>query len=130
MLAPDQSRILVAEDDRDVRTLLVRKLQRAGYAVYPAANGDEAFDLAVEHRPDLCIIDVLMPGRNGLDLVRDLRRMDTTRSIPIVVVSGHAGEPDVLRGFDAGADRYLKKPVSLPKLVDCIQELLVAGRKE
>lgn len=126
----DRPLVLLADDEPDIRDLLVRTLERAGYQVVPACDGDEAFDLALEHLPDLAVIDVVMPGRSGLELVRDLQRTATTRSMLIILASARAREADIQLGYAAGADRYVTKPLSSRNLLACIEGLLATGRQE
>ena len=130
MTGENRPPLLVADDDPDIRGLLARAVERAGYSVISATDGDEALDLALEHHPCLAIIDVMLAGRSGLDLVRDFRDMTATRAMPIILVSTFAKDADVRRGLQAGADRYLAKPFSPRELVRCIGELLGAARKE
>jgi DNA-binding response OmpR family regulator len=125
-----RSTVLVADDDPDIRKLLTRTLERAGYSVLAAADGDTAFNLASEYHPVLAVLDVMMPGRSGLELVRDLRNLTHTRAMPIILASALAKETDVLLGLQAGADRYLAKPLSPRELVRCIRELLGVAQKQ
>ncbi len=130
MIARSRPLVLVADDEPDIRGLLSRALERAGYQVIAAGDGDEAFDLALEHLPALAVIDVVMPGRSGLELVRDLRRRAVTRSMPIILTSAHVREADLQLGHAAGADRYVTKPLSPRELITCVEGLLETGRRE
>ena len=130
MTREEQPPLLIADDDPDIRTLLGRVVERAGYSVISAADRDEGLDLALEHHPCLAIIDVMLAGQSGLDLVREFRDLAATRGMPIILVSALVKDADVRRGLQAGADRYLAKPFSPRVLVRCIDELLGAVRKE
>ena len=119
--------ILVADDDADILSLVLFRLERAGYDVVAAADGDEALRLAVERHPDLAIIDVMMPKRTGYDVTREIRKNEATRRMPVILLTARAQEADVTRGFEAGADDYIKKPFSPQELRERVQAIL--GRR-
>jgi DNA-binding response OmpR family regulator len=119
--------VLVAEDDEDIRGLVVYRLERSGYGVVVAADGEEAERLAVEHRPALCIFDVMMPKVDGYELTRRLRGRDETKRVPIILLTARVQEQDVQRGFEAGADDYIRKPFSPEELRARVQAVL--GRR-
>jgi DNA-binding response OmpR family regulator len=128
MSQPEQKPVvLVAEDDEDIRGLVVYRLERSGYAVVSAVDGEEAERLAVEHSPALCIFDVMMPKVDGYELTRRLRARDETSRVPIILLTARAQEQDVQRGFEAGADDYIRKPVSPEELRARVQAVL--GRR-
>jgi CheY-like chemotaxis protein len=116
--------VLVADDDADVRELVVFRLERAGYEVVTAGDGDEALQLARELRPAVCLIDVMMPGRDGYEVTRGLREAEETRDTLIVLLTASVQEAAVERGFEAGADDYVKKPFSPAELVERIAAAL------
>jgi DNA-binding response OmpR family regulator len=89
-----------------------------------ANDGEEALRFALEQRPDLAVLDVMMPKLNGYDVTRELRRHEQTRSIPVILLTARAREADVTRGFEAGADDYLKKPFSPQELRARVQAIL------
>ncbi|HEV2643820.1 MAG TPA: response regulator [Candidatus Elarobacter sp.] len=120
-------RILVADDEPDVRELVVYRMKRSGYEVLEAKNGEEAFHLAVEHVPDLIVADVMMPRVDGYELTRRLRAEQATQRIPIILLTARTQEADVSQGFDAGADDYLKKPFNPDELVARVRAVL--GRR-
>ena len=119
--------ILVADDEDDIRELVVYRLGRSGYAVVEARDGEEAVRLAVEHIPDLAVLDVMMPKLDGYEVTRRLRDTEATKAIPVILLTARAQEADVSRGFDAGADDYLKKPFSPDELVSRVRAVL--GRR-
>jgi DNA-binding response OmpR family regulator len=119
--------ILVADDDDDIRALVTFRLERAGYDVISASDGEEAFVLACERRPDLVVLDVMMPRADGLEVTRRLRAREDTNRIPIILLTARAREADVATGFDAGADDYLKKPFSPQELQMRVRAML--GRR-
>ena len=123
----DRPVVLVADDDDDIRDLVAFRLDRAGYEVLRAGDGQEALDLAREHRPDLAVLDVMMPKLTGYDVTRELRADAATSRIPVILLTARVQEADVARGFEAGADDYVKKPFSPQELKARVQAVL--GRR-
>ena len=119
--------ILTADDDPDIRELLAFRLERSGYTVLQAVDGEEALALALEHRPDLAVLDVMMPKMDGFEVVRRLRAEEATKGMPIIMLTARAQDSDVEEGFDAGADDYLRKPFSPQELRARVQAIL--GRR-
>jgi DNA-binding response OmpR family regulator len=116
--------VLVADDEDDIRSLVSFRLKRAGYEVITAADGEEALLLATTRLPDLVVLDMMMPKATGLEVTRSMREQSTTKDIPIILLTARAQEADVARGFDAGADDYVKKPFSPQDLQARVQALL------
>jgi DNA-binding response OmpR family regulator len=116
--------VLVADDEEDIRALVAFRLRRAGYDVITAADGAEALTLATTRRPDLIVLDMMMPKATGLEVTRSLREQDSTRDIPVILLTARAQEADVASGFAAGADDYVKKPFSPMDLQLRVQALL------
>ena len=127
MAADGAKRILVAEDDPDVRELVVFRLARAGYEVLTAADGEEAVAVATSQRPDLCVVDVMMPRLDGYEVTIRLRGEAELAGMPIVLLTASVQEAAIERGFEAGADAYVKKPFSPHELLDRIAALLGDG---
>ena len=119
--------ILVADDEEDVRELVAYRLSRSGYEVIEAADGEEAFRLAAEHPPDLMVLDVMMPRLDGYELTRRVRAEESLRSVPVILLTARSQETDVSRGFEVGADDYLKKPFNPDELVARVRAVL--GRR-
>lgn len=117
-------RVLVADDDEDILQLLSFRLERAGYEVVQARNGDEALRLALELVPALAVLDVMMPGLNGFEVTRELRRNEATRATPVILLTAKAQATDVAGGLAAGADDYVKKPFDARDLTDRVDSLL------
>ncbi len=115
--------VLVADDDDDILLLITTRLRRDGFEVIQARDGDEALDLALERRPAIAVLDVGMPGLDGLEVVRAIRADDATRGMRVVLLTAKAQESDVRRGFDAGADLYVKKPFSPADLSAKVREI-------
>ena len=116
--------ILVADDDDDVRELVVFRLERAGYEVVTAADGEEAVALAIERRPDLCVLDVMMPRLDGYAATRRLREHDGLRDTPVLLLTASVQDAAVAEGMAAGADHYVKKPFSPQELLDQVSAAL------
>jgi PAS domain S-box-containing protein len=128
---PQRQRILVADDNSDMRDYLNRILSDT-YTVDLAANGEEAFGVALNSLPDLVVADIMMPGVDGFELLERLRSQDATRSVPVVLVSARAGEEARIEGLQRGADDYITKPFSARELrarVDTRLELVRARKK-
>ncbi len=123
----DKPLVLIADDDEDILSLVAFRLERSGYEVVTAADGEEAFAVALERQPNLAILDVMMPKLDGYELTKKLREEEATRSIPVVLLTARVQEADVARGFEAGADDYIKKPFSPQELRARVQAIL--GRR-
>lgn len=113
--------ILIAEDDADIRGVLRLYLESEGYAVAEAPDGDAALALAREKRPDLAILDVMMPRLNGFEVTRALR---ADSGIPILILSARSGDSDKILGLNLGADDYIAKPFNPLEVVARVQALL------
>lgn len=116
--------LLVADDDDDILQLLSFRLERAGYEIVQARNGAEALRLAIELRPALAVLDVMMPGLSGFEVTRELRANEETRTMPIILLTAKAQGSDVSQGMAAGADDYVKKPFDARDLKDRVERLL------
>jgi DNA-binding response OmpR family regulator len=115
-------RILVAEDQADIRDLLVMNLQQAGYAVHAVPDGAAALDAEVQQRHDLLVLDLMMPGLDGLEVCKGLRARD--RDTPILMLTAKSTELDRVLGLELGADDYLTKPFSMAELLARVKALL------
>jgi DNA-binding response OmpR family regulator len=123
----DRGVVLVADDDDDILLLVTTRLRRDGYEVVPARNGIEALALAQEHKPVVAVLDVGMPGLDGLEVLTAIRGIDELRDTKVMLLTAKAQESDVRRGYDAGADVYLKKPFSPAELAERVGELYGAS---
>lgn len=119
--------VLVADDDPDILSLVGFRLERAGYEILPASDGEQALRLAEERAPDLAVLDVMMPKLDGYEVTRRLRENAATNRIPIILLTARVQEADITRGFEAGADDYIKKPFSPQELRARVQAIL--GRR-
>jgi CheY-like chemotaxis protein len=119
--------ILVADDDGDVRELVVFRLERAGYRVVTAADGQEAVEVALERSPDVCVIDVMMPKLDGYQVTERLRASPGLAEVPIVLLTASVEDAAVSRGFEVGASDYIKKPFGPHELLERIAAALGSG---
>jgi two-component system phosphate regulon response regulator PhoB len=119
--------ILVADDEADVRDLVSYRLTRSGYEVIAARDGEQALRLAEEEQPDLAVLDVMMPKLDGYEVTSRLRSDGRLQRLPVILLTARAQEDDVSRGFEVGADDYLKKPFNPDELVARVRAVL--GRR-
>jgi len=120
--------ILIADDDPGIRQLLRVFLERSGYQVALAQNGDEAVRLAQENVPDLALIDVMMPQMDGFEVCRQLRNDTRASHVPILMLTSRSAVGDKLTGFESGADDYVTKPFDLDELLARVHSLLRRAR--
>ena len=120
----DKQLILCADDDEDILSLVALRLERAGYEVVQAVDGEAALAAARERRPALAVLDVMMPKRTGYEVLAELRAVAAFRDLKVILLSARVQESDMERGLDAGADAYLAKPFKAPDLVAQVKELL------
>jgi DNA-binding response OmpR family regulator len=116
--------VLVADDEEDVLNLVALQLERHEFDVVRAANGTEALELAQQERPDAAVLDVMMPGLNGYEVVSEMRKAEETKHIPVLLLTARAGGVDVMHGYEVGADDYLKKPFTPQDLIEHVNALL------
>jgi two-component system alkaline phosphatase synthesis response regulator PhoP len=119
--------ILVAEDDETILELIRYNLERSGYRVSCYASGEKVLLNAGLYKPDLVLLDILLPGIDGIQVCRHLRTEEQTRNIPIIMVTAKSEEQDVLEGLEAGADDYITKPFSPRVLLARVQAVLRRG---
>jgi len=111
------ARVLVVDDEPDITALVAYHLAKAGYRVSTAASGVEALNAVREERPDLVVLDLMLPGRSGFDVLTDLRGRPETKDVGVVLLTAKKDEPDRIKGLSLGADDYLAKPFSPQELV-------------
>lgn len=124
MSVPMKPRILIVEDEAPVVTLLRYNLEREGYEVDAAGDGEEALVAVDENPPDLILLDWMLPEVSGIEVARRLRRGPKTKSIPVIMLTARSEEADTVRGLEAGADDYLTKPFSPAELLARVRALL------
>ena len=116
--------IIIAEDEDALATLLSYNLEKEGYEVGVAVDGDEALVMVKERQPDLLVCDWMMPKVSGIEVCRRLRQVPASRNLPIVMLTARAEESDRIRGLDTGADDYVVKPFSMTELMARIRAVL------
>ena len=117
MTADPIIKILVVEDERDIAALVAYHLTREGYRVRTAEGGKEALEAVSSERPDLIVLDLMLPGFSGYEVLYEMRRKPELQEVPIIVLTARREEADRIKGFELGADDYLTKPFSPRELV-------------
>lgn len=117
-------RILIVEDEPDIADLVAFNLQRAGYETLQAHDGIKGVDLALKEGPDLVLLDLMLPGRDGFAVFKELRRDPRTANTPVIMLTAKAQTADRIRGLEAGADDYLTKPFSPKELLLRVKSVL------
>jgi DNA-binding response OmpR family regulator len=120
----DRPVIVCADDDEDILSLVSLRLERAGFRVIKAADGEAALEALRAHTPILAVLDVMMPKRTGYEVLAAVRADRALAGLKVLLLSARVQESDVERGIDAGADAYLAKPFKAGELVAKVQELL------
>lgn len=118
------AKILIAEDERDIRDLVAFTLRFAGHEVVTAGNGEEAVDLAPKVNPDLILMDVRMPRMTGYEACKAMKANPDLKDIPVVFLSAKGQESEIQQGMDVGAEAYLLKPFAPDQLTNRVKEIL------
>lgn len=118
------AKILIAEDERDIRDLVAFTLRFAGYEVFAAANGEEAVEMAPTVNPDLILMDVRMPRMTGYEACKVMKANPDLKDIPVVFLTARGQETEIQQGLDAGAEEYLLKPFAPDQLTDRVKVIL------
>ena len=121
-------KILIAEDERDIRDLIAFTLRFAGYEVLTANNGEEAVQMTQTELPDMVLTDVRMPKMTGYEACRQIKSNPATQHIPVIFLSAKGQEAEVQSGLDAGGDEYLLKPFAPDQLTRKVAEILGKAR--
>ena len=121
--------LLVIEDDPDIVELLRYNLEREGYRVLVATDGERGLAEAVRHPPELILLDLMLPGLDGLEVCRRLRAQDETRGTPVLMLTAKSEETDIVIGLELGADDYLTKPFSPRELLARVRALLRRAKR-
>ena len=124
------ARILIADDDADIRQLLIYALAEDGHAISVAKDGGEAIEAVAGERPDLLILDVMMPGKDGYVVMEELNERGMRDATKVLMLTAKISERDWQRGFEVGADRYMTKPFDSDELLECVRELLTSDNKD
>jgi len=119
-----KSTVMIVEDEASLVTMLRYNLEKEGYVVTEAGDGEEALMIADEIRPDAVLLDWMLPRISGIEVCRQLRRKSETRNVPIIMLTARTEEADKIRGLNIGADDYITKPFSMPELMARLSALL------
>jgi DNA-binding response OmpR family regulator len=123
-MTPEHARILVADDDPDIRHLVVFKLGQAGFKVQAVGDGTAALAAIEADPPDLAVLDMMMPGLSGIDVLRKIRDGERTRDVRVILLTARSRDADVDAGFATGADDYVIKPFSPRELLHRVNSVL------
>ena len=118
------AKILIAEDEKDIRELIVFSLQFAGFEVIPAVDGQDAVEKALEVKPDLIMMDVRMPRMTGYQACAKMKTMDEIKDIPVVILSAKGQESEIQTGLNAGAYEYILKPFAPDELIQRVKDII------
>ncbi|HBX66422.1 MAG: DNA-binding response regulator [Balneola sp.] len=116
--------ILVVDDEKDLLDLIEYNLKKEGFAVLKAENGEEGIEIAKEHKPDLVLMDIMMPKMDGMEAVETMRADDELKSTPIIFLTARSDEKTEVEGLDKGGDDYITKPISTTKLISRIKAVM------
>ncbi len=123
------TKILVCDDERHIVRLIQVNLERQGYTVVTAYDGKEGLEKTLAEKPDLVVLDVMMPYMDGFEVLKNLRREPETEAIPVIMLTAKAQDKDVFEGYSYGADMYLTKPFNPIELISFVKRIL-EGNKE
>jgi len=113
--------ILIVDDEKDILDLLRFNLEKEGYKILSAMDGKEALELATSAMPDLIILDIMLPGKDGLEVIRELGQNSKTQNIPVIFLTAKGSEIDEVIGLELGADDYIIKPIAIRKLLSRVK---------
>jgi CheY-like chemotaxis protein len=129
-MGKNQIKILVAEDDKFLIRAYSTKLTKEGFTVIMAANGNEAVEKTKTEKPDIILLDLIMPLKNGFDVLYELKQDEATKNIPVIITSNLSQETDIKRGKDLGADDYLvKSDTPIQAIVEKVKQVLAKTKK-
>ena len=116
--------VYIVEDDKDIREIESFALKNSGYRVEEFSSAEEFYKKLKEKKPDLILLDVMLPDEDGLAIVKKLRSTQDTKKLPIIMVTAKGTELDIVKGFDMGADDYLTKPFGVMELISRVKALI------
>ncbi len=125
-----KEKILIVDDEKDIVRMLNYNLKKEGYRTIEAYDGEDALDLAAREHPDLIILDLMLPGVDGLEVCKQLKKESKTATIPIIMLTAKTQETDKVVGLELGADDYVSKPFSPKELIARIKAVLRRGREK
>ena len=121
------AKILVCDDERHIVRLIQVNLERQGYNVVTAYDGKEGLEKVRAEKPDLCVLDVMMPYMDGFEVLKNIRRDPDTEATPVIMLTAKAQDKDVFEGYSYGADMYLTKPFNPMELISFVKRILQGG---
>jgi len=125
-----KTKVLMMEEDRFLRKIYRNKLISAGFNFIEATNGEEGLNKVASEKPDLILLDLILPRKNGFDVITEMKRNKATKNIPVIILSNLGQQADIKRGFDLGAQEYLVKPeISLSEVVNKVKEWAIKINK-
>lgn len=127
-MSSEKKQILIIEDEEDIRELVRYNLEREGFRVSEAESGEDGLEMIPAKKPDLILLDLMLPGKDGLDICRELKRNEDTANIPVIMMTARGEESDIVTGLELGAEDYVVKPFSPKVLVARVKAVL--RRKE
>ncbi|NOX34484.1 MAG: response regulator [Deltaproteobacteria bacterium] len=122
--------ILIVDDEEDIIELIKYNLKNEGYSILTAQTGEKAIKMAKEFHPDLMVLDLMLPGIDGLEVTKNLRNNNRTRHLPIVMLTAKGEESDIVTGLELGANDYISKPFSPKVLIARVRAILRRRRKD
>ncbi len=125
-----KEKILVVDDEKDIARMISYNLKKEGFLVVEAYNGEDALNLTVSEQPDLVLLDLMLPGIDGLEVCRQLKKESRTSSIPLIMLTAKTQEIDKVVGLELGADDYVSKPFSPKELIARIKAVLRRGKEK
>jgi DNA-binding response OmpR family regulator len=130
IMAQENKKVLIVDDEKDLVSLVALHMRSAGYEVFIANDGWTAIDMCKKNKPDLVILDLMLPKLNGWEVCRRIREDDNIKNIAVLMLSARGETDDKLRGFDVGADDYVTKPFSPKELVARVKRILARRAPE
>ena len=129
-MAKEAYTILIIEDEPDISELIEYSLTQSGYNIIVSDNGEKGIEVTRKHSPDLILLDLMLPGINGIDVCRILKNDNDTSDVSIIMLTALGQEEDIIKGLETGADDYVTKPFSFPVLEARIQSVLRRGKND
>ncbi|RKY29684.1 MAG: two-component system response regulator [Candidatus Omnitrophota bacterium] len=118
------AKILIVEDERDIRSLVAKALSAKGYEVFEASNGYEGWYMLQKEKPDLVILDIMMPVMDGMEVLKKIRNHPEFKEMPVIMLTGKSEDKDILEGYSVGADYYITKPFDIKTVLIGVKMML------
>ena len=119
-----EKKILVVDDEEDIRTLLTTSFESQGYQIISAADGTQGWEMLKNHKPDLLITDINMPGIDGIELLKKVREDSDLKDMPVIMLTGKSADEEILSGLSHGADHYITKPFTIKTVLNTVKMML------